>query len=209
MEINPIDLREFGGFSTYAEHFLYSGKLDQYLDLVRNKPSRQRSLALMLWKHDTNVGDTTPIGPGMRMPPIGAATWLIRSNLNGKDDVDVYRDYPEVEVRYYGTGLAAETTGDLPAAIESYKHALEVPAKGDLRMLVGHALARVYHQLGKPAEAKEACLEVIAPRMYQTYRALLLPDCLLWSGEAAKLVALWKDATFELPSVKEARSAHP
>jgi tetratricopeptide (TPR) repeat protein/predicted Ser/Thr protein kinase len=209
MELTPIDLREFGGFSLYAELFLYRGKFAEYLDLLRNKPSRQRSLAVMLWKHDPNVGQTTPVGTGMRMPPLGAAAWIILNQLKGVDVVDVYRNYPETEVQHYGFGLWAEARGDLDAAIDRYRKGLAVPAKGDIRMLLGHHLARILHQRGDAAGTAEACSEVIAPRVYQAYRALLLPDCLLWTGNAKQLVDTWT-GELQHPAVVEARaSAHP
>jgi tetratricopeptide (TPR) repeat protein len=210
MELTPIDLREFGGFSLYAELFLYRGRFAEYLDLLRNKPSRQRSLAVMLWKHDPNVGQTTPVGTGMRMPPLGAAAWIILNHLKGVDVIDVYRDYPEAEVQDFGFGLWAESRGELDVAIDRYRKGLAAPAKGDLRMLLGHHLARVLHQRGDAKGVAEACSEVITPRVYQGYRALLLPDCLLWTGQGKQLVDAWT-GEFAHPAVVEARplSAHP
>jgi hypothetical protein len=210
MELAPIDLREFGGFSLYAETFLYRGRFAEYLDLLRNKPSRQRSLAVMWWKHDANVGETSPVGTGMRMPPIGAATWIVLEQLRGKDAVEVYRDYPEVEVQHFGYGLSAETRGDLDTAIERYRNGLAVASKGDMRMLLGHHLARVLDKRHDVASgdlegATRACEEVIAPRMYQGYRALLLPDCLLWSGRGKQLLDQWT-GEFAHPAVVEAKS---
>jgi tetratricopeptide (TPR) repeat protein len=204
MDLTPIDLREFGGFSLYAEFFLYRGRVKEYLDLLRGKPSRQRSLTVMSWMLDTNVGDTSPIGTGMRMPPIGAATWIILNHIKGIDVIDVYRDYPEAEVKHYGYGLWAETRGDTAKAIEHYEAGLAVPSKGDMRMLFGHHLARVLYKQGDPIRAKAACMEVIAPRLYQGYRALLLPDCLVWSGMEKQLLDAWT-GEFEHPAVIEAR----
>ena len=204
MELSPIDLREFGGFSIYAELCLYEGRFDEYLDLIRSKPSRQATLSRLLWKKDLTVEHTAPDGIGMRLPPLGAAVWLIWQNLLGNDPVETYRNYPETEIRHFGFGLWAESRGDIELAIDHYRKGLAVPSKGDLRMMFGHHLARVLTSKGDRAGATEACQEVIAPRMYQVYRALLLPDCLVWSGREKELVSMWK-GTFEHPAVAHAR----
>jgi tetratricopeptide (TPR) repeat protein/predicted Ser/Thr protein kinase len=203
----PIDLREWGGFAYHAEQLLYRGDLDGYLALVREKPSRQRTLALALWRPTPTLAETGPTGPGMRMPPLGAATFILVGWVHGRDEVAVYRDYPELEVRAYGTALWAETKGDLDTAIAEYTKALEVPAKGDLRMLVAHHLARVYDRKGDRANAAKACEEIVAPRRYEPYRAVVLPDCLVWTGTPVSLQGLvdtWTGA-FQHPAVVEAR----
>ena len=74
-------------------------------------------------------------------------------------------------------------------------------------MLAAHHLARALHDSGDHAGAAAACEEVLAPRVYQGYRALLLPDCQLWSEDPAqwkRLLATWR-GTFEHPAVVEAR----
>jgi len=205
MELTPIDLREFGGFSLYAELFLYRGRFAQYLDLVRSKPSRQNTLARILWNRDPKVNHTAPDGKGMRLPPLGAATWLLWQQLQNLDPIETYRDYPEVEIRHYGFGIAAEARGDRAAAIDHYRKGLAVPSKGDLRLLFGHHLARVLDAQGDRAGATAACQEVIAPRVYQIYRALLLPDCLVWSGQEKRLVEMWQ-GEFDHPAVARARA---
>jgi tetratricopeptide (TPR) repeat protein len=203
----PIDLREWGGFATHAETLLYRGQLDEYLDLVRDKPSRQRTLALAMWRPTPTLSETTPVGSGMRMPPLGAVTWILCGWLQKRDEAAVYTAYPEPEVAAYGKGLWAETRGDNTAAIAHYRDALAVPSKGDVRMLVAHHLARVLTKTGDAAGAKAACDDVISPRFYQPYRAIVLPDCLLWSGDPAswqQLVDNWR-GTFAHPAVVEAR----
>jgi hypothetical protein len=199
----PIDMREWGGFAQYAELLLYRGKLDDYLALLRNKPSRQRALAVMYWRPETETNETQPSGPGMRMPPLGAATWILQEALHGRDTLNVYGNYPEPEVREWGLGLWAEKRGDLAAAAEHFKKALEVPAKGDMRMMLSHALARVLQASGDAQGARTSCEEVIAPRLYDAYRAVLLPDCLLWSGRGKELLDAWRG--FDHPAVVEAK----
>jgi tetratricopeptide (TPR) repeat protein/predicted Ser/Thr protein kinase len=211
MELSPIDLREFGGFSLYAELYLYRGRFREYLDLLRNKPSRQNTLARILWNKDPQVNHTAPDGKGMRLPPLGAATWLLWQQLRQVDPVETYREYPEIEIRHYGFGIWAEARGDLDAAVDHYRKGLAAPSKGDLRLLFGHHLARILYTRGDPAGAAAACQEVIAPRAYQVYRALLLPDCLLWSGQEKRLVETWQ-GELDHPAVVEARrrlAAHP
>ncbi len=84
-----------------------------------------------------------------------------------------------------------------------------------MRMLLGHRLARARKLTGEKGAAAEACDEVLRPRVYQSYRAVLLPDCLLWTAESAadpgersrrlrQLVDAWR-GPFEHPSVKAAR----
>jgi tRNA A-37 threonylcarbamoyl transferase component Bud32/tetratricopeptide (TPR) repeat protein len=179
----PIDMREWGGFAQYAEIFLYRGKLAEYLDLLRGKPSRQRALALMIWNHSTETDETTPVGVGMRMPPLGAATWLLQEKLKGHDASKVYESYPEQEVRAWGEALWAP---DDDAAIAHLRHALEVPQKGDMRMLVAHELAARLHARGDDTGAAVACDEVIHPRVYENYRAVVLPDCKQWSVRSSR-----------------------
>jgi len=186
-ELWPIDYREWGGFAQYAEFMLYRGDLDGYLRLLSNKPSRQRALALMMWRpaaYDNR--ENTPIGSGMREPPLGAASFLLQQKLRGVDETAVYVSYPELEVRDWGFALDEEAKGDRAAAIAHLRDALVVPGKGDMRMLVAHRLAKLLHESGDNAGAKEACDEVIRPRVYVNYRAVLLADCVAWSGGATE-----------------------
>jgi tetratricopeptide (TPR) repeat protein len=177
----PIDLREWGGFAQYAEFFLYRDKLDDYLALLRDKPSRQRAIAVLLWRPSEPTNETQPAGPGMRMPPLGAAVWILQEMTHGKNPVEVYGNYVEPEVAAYGKALRAELQGDLVMAISEYRKALAVPAKGDMRMLVAHHLARVLHMTGDDAGAKKLCdEEIVAPRLYLPYRAVVLRDCRQW-----------------------------
>jgi tRNA A-37 threonylcarbamoyl transferase component Bud32/tetratricopeptide (TPR) repeat protein len=186
-ELWPIDYREWGGFAQYAEFFLYRRDLDGYLDLLRGKPSRQRAIALMMWRpaaYDNREG--SPIGPGMREPPLGASSYILQEWLRGNDTSAVWSTYPEPEVRAWGLALAAEKAGDKAGAIAHLREALAVPSKGDTRMLLAHRLAKLLHETGDDAGAKAACDEVIRPRVYINYRAVLLPDCVAWSGGATQ-----------------------
>jgi tRNA A-37 threonylcarbamoyl transferase component Bud32/tetratricopeptide (TPR) repeat protein len=179
----PIDMREWGGFAQYAEFFLYRGKLDAYLAFLRDKPSRQRALALMIWNHAADVEETPPGGVGMREPPLGAASWLLQERLRGHDASKIYKDYPEQEVRAWGEALWAPTDDE---AIAHLRHALEVPQKGDMRMLVAHELAARLHAKGDAAGAAAACDEVIHPQVYENYRAVVLPDCQKWTADTPR-----------------------
>jgi tetratricopeptide (TPR) repeat protein len=176
----PIDYREWGGFAQYAELMLYRGKLDDYLTFVGGKSSRQRTIALLFLRPDTPTKETPPNGPGMREPPLGAATWLLQQQQAGHDEVEVYSKYPEPEVRAWGAALAAEAKGDTATAIARLREGLAAPQKGDIRMLLAHRLAKLLYATGDAAGAKAACEEVVTPRLYINYRAVLLPDCLRW-----------------------------
>jgi tetratricopeptide (TPR) repeat protein len=208
----PIDLREWGGFALHAEHLLYQGKLDEYLALVRTKPSRQRTLALALWKPTTPDLATAEPAPNDRSartpPPLGAVLWILIRSLAGHDETATYNAYPEPEVRLYGQALAAEQRGDHATAIARYREALDVPARGDIHMLVSHHLARVLDAQGDATGAAAACRGVLAPALYHAYRAVLWPDCVRWTHDPAldrQLVDAWRDSTFAHPAVIEVR----
>ena len=205
----PIDTREWGGFAQHAEMLLYRGKLDDYLALLGGKPSEQRTLALALWRPPHALSTTPPGGSGMRMPPLGSAAYLLTEWAAGRDATAVSDKLPEPEVQDFGRALAAERAGKLPDAIAAYRRALAAPARGDIRMLLAHGLARVLYASGDRAGASEACRDVIAPRLYESYRAVVLPDCLAWSDDRAGwqwLVDGWAGAgSFAHPAVELAK----
>jgi hypothetical protein len=143
----------------------------------------------------------------MRASPIGIAMDLLMEHLRGRDAVASYESDPQLEVRHYGRGLAAALRGDSATAVAELRKALAVPSKGDIRMLVAHDLARVHHASGDSAAAAAACEEVISPRDYHGYRAILLPDCILWSNDRARwrqLDTAWR-GDFAHPAVVEIR----
>ena len=181
-ELWPLETADRGGFAQYAEFLLYRNQLDAYLDLTRGRPSSQRALALLLWRPTTPVDVPEPQWPAKRMAPLGAATWLLQQHVHHVDASHVYASYPEPEIRLWGTALAAEDRGDRDGAIRALREALAVPAKGDVRMLLAHRLAHLLHDGGDTVGAASACDEVIRPRFYVDYRALLVPDCLAWSA---------------------------
>jgi serine/threonine protein kinase/tetratricopeptide (TPR) repeat protein len=202
-----IDLREWGVISLEAELLLYRGQLDEYLEATRGKVTVQRSLALALWR-DTDLEVTGYSIAGMRQSPIGMVSWILNSHrMPGIVTDEIYRDYAELEVSAFARGARAELRNDPDTAVAEYRKALATPAKGDVAMLASHHLARVLRQRGDAAGAKAACQDVLAPRVYQGYRALLVPDCRLWSEDPAQwklLVASWRGG-FEHPAVVEAR----
>ena len=172
----PVETADRGAFAQYAEFLLYKDKLDDYLTLTRGRQSSQRALALLLHGQDVDV--PKPEWPDKRMAPLGAATWMLAQHQRGKT---IAMTYPEPEVNAWGRALDAEARGAREEAIRELQGALTVPAKGDVRMLVAHRLARLLHDAGQRDEAAAACEEVIRPRYYVDYRALLLPDCIAWS----------------------------
>jgi serine/threonine protein kinase len=179
----PVESQDRGGFAQYSEFFLYRGQLDAYLDLTRGRPSSQRALTILLDRPELPVDVPKPEWPAKRMAPLGAATWLLQQHVHHVDASAVYTTYPEPEIRAWGAALDADAKGDRPAAIAALRQALEVPAKGDVRMLVAHQLAQLLRDAGDAAGAAAACDEVIRPHFYIDYRAVLLPDCLAWTKQ--------------------------
>jgi tetratricopeptide (TPR) repeat protein len=214
----PIDLREWGAVTLANELLLYRGKFAEYVDRLAGKGSRQRDMALALWApqsipHENEATEPKRLAPGefptsMRPPPLGTASELVVQHALGLDPVWMYDGDPQPEVRAFGKGMAAERAKDMPTAIAEYRRAVEQSAKGDLRMLASYYLARALHATGDAAGAAAACEDVIAPRVYQGYRALLLPDCVLWSGDRARGRQLLQGWTGELalPAIVELRA---
>jgi tetratricopeptide (TPR) repeat protein len=180
-ELWPVEAADRGGFAQYAEFLLYRGDLDGYLALVRGKKTSQRAIALLYLRPTDPVDEPEPAWPGARMAPLGAATWMLQQHVHGADASRVVASYPEPEVRAWGLALEAEKRGDRDGAIAHLREALAAPAKGDIRMLVAHRLAKLLHEAGDTAGAVAACDDVIRPRLYVNYRAVLLPDCIAWS----------------------------
>ncbi len=213
----PIDLREWGAATLQSELTLYRGRYAEYEDAARGKQSRQRDIATMLWDpafearqvadvpalHTTTAATTF----GMRGPPLGVAMVLLSEHLHGRDAAEIYAEDPYTEVRSYGRALASELKGDLALAKIEYQRALAVAAKGDIRMLAAWGLGHVLHEQGNTAGAHEACREVISPAQYYAYRAVLLPDCILWGGDRAEwkwLLETWQ-GDFAHPALVEIR----
>jgi hypothetical protein len=174
----PLEAQDQGGFAQYAELFLYRNDLDGYLELTRGRRSSQRALAILLRRPEVPTDEPQPEWPKSRMAPLGAATWMLQQHVHHVDASAVIASYPEPEVKLWGEALAAETKGDTAGAIAKLREALDVPAKGDIRMLVAHRLALLLRATGDTAGAAAACDEVVRPRFYVNYRAVLLPDCL-------------------------------
>jgi tetratricopeptide (TPR) repeat protein len=173
----PLEAQDKGGFAQYAELFLYRNDLDGYLELTRGRRSSQRALAILLRRPELPVTEPQPEWPKSRMAPLGAATWMLQQHVHKVDASTVIATYPEPEVRLWGEALAAEAAGNTASAIAKLREALTVPAKGDIRMLVAHRLALLLRATGDTAGAAAACEEVLRPRFYVNYRAVLLSDC--------------------------------
>jgi len=151
----------------------------------------------------------------MRSQPLWVASYLAGSYALGRDESSLWDGYPDREIHFYGAGLAAEAKNDSEAAARAYREGLKVPQSGDVRMLLSHHLARVLAASGDAKGAAAACDEVLHPRDYRPYRALLLPDCLVWIAAEEKdpakaralylrLVDHWR-GEFDHPAVRIAR----
>ena len=180
-ELWPLAQQDRGGFAQYGEFLLYRNQLDAYLELMRGKPSSQRAIALLQLRPSSPVDEPQPAWPNKRMAPLGAATWILQQHVHQIDASSVYTTYPEPEVRGWGMALAAEARGDRDAAVSLLRDALNVAQKGDIHMLLSHRLAGLLHAAGDAPGTTAACAEVIRPRFYVNYRAVLLPDCVAWT----------------------------
>jgi tetratricopeptide (TPR) repeat protein len=213
----PVDDREFGGFSHKAELLLYRGDVEGYAHFLGSKETWVRILMEAIW-----------LGRGRERPPavdgvvFGArkpgyeAVFRDSDWAAGRNDEILTRNTPEPELQAYGVGLGAELRGDPRGAVEAYERGLTLRSRGDIRMLLGHHLARARRAAGDRTGAAAACDEVLHPRQYQVYRAVLLPDCLVWTAEATsdpaqakalyrRLVDAWT-GSFAHPAVVTARS---
>ena len=215
-ELSPVDDREDGAASNLAELHLYRGDLPAFLALVRSDGSL-RVLMEALWREPLGVSRDRPATTGLLTPPIWVAIYLEEASAMGRDERLLWEHYPEPDVRALGRGLTLEASGELEAAGKAYAEGLEAESSGELRMLLSHHLARVRKALGDDDGAANACIDVLHPRRYETYRALIAPDCWLWSGDAAgspagaeeayrKASASWLNNEYVLPAVREARS---
>jgi len=216
LDLWPIDLREWGGIALEAELLLYRGRYAHYLDELRGRWNRQQDVAKVLWNPEfgTLPADSPGLDPsvatspiGMRGPPLGKAMVILAEHLRGHDATAAYATDLGDEIRAYGRGLGAQLRGDLDTAATELRRALAIDQKGDCLMLIAYSLASVLHERGDDTGAAAACREVLEPAQYYPYRAVLVPDCVLWSGDRAR----WKwlsDAwtgEFEHPAIVEIR----
>jgi tetratricopeptide (TPR) repeat protein len=181
---SPIDARGSGALSHLAELDLYANDLAAFRK-VAPSATPIRALAEMLWSGETTAElGRPPFFDGFSMPPLPliAAAWFLQSLRHGRDVTAEIAAYPEVDVRHYALGVAAEQRGDARGAADEYAAGLATDQRGELRMLLAHHLARVRWQSRDAAGAAAACDEVRHPRVYHPYRAVLLPDCLRWQA---------------------------
>jgi tetratricopeptide (TPR) repeat protein len=203
-----IDLREFGGRTIAAELLLYRGELAEYLASLPDSADRQRRITLGLWRPTADIADElVQTSEMLRGQPIVPASQNLIEHALGRDPTLIYEHAFEAELRAYGRGLSAELHGELAKAAAEFRRAVAAPAKGDVRLLAAHHLARVLYAQGDKVGAKAACDEVLYPHQYQAYRAALVPDCVLWTDDP-KLMRQLSDhwtGEFQHPSVVEIR----
>ena len=201
----PIDLSEWGVRTIAAEVALYRGKLADYHAVLHEMAARQRKIVMALWRPTPDLAEPLQSSDNPRGQPIVPASQNLIEHALGRDPVEIYQYAFEAELRAYGRGLSARLRGDDVAAAAEFRQAMTAPAKGEIRMLAAHHLARSLVAQGDMAGAKTACDEVIRPYQYQAYRAALLPDCVLWSEDPAQwrqLVEQWT-GEFQHPSIVE------
>jgi hypothetical protein len=174
---SPVDTRGSGAPSHVAELSLYRGDWEAF---IREAPPVMRTLAQLVRSTERSSAVPRPSyfdGIGMAPLPVLAANYLLWLVEQGGPLPPEMETYPEVEVKLFAQGLWAERHGDSKTAATHYAAALAARGRSDLRMLFAHCLARAARANGELAVAVEACREIVAPRVYQPYRALLLPAC--------------------------------
>lgn len=208
----PLDIRGNGTAAHLAEIHLYHGEVGKFVEGFPSAASSE--LMHVVWQGRSDAYHEPPNPRGLRSPPLHVACYLEGAGSRGESTKELWATYPEEEIRWFGDALAAEQGGQLDAAERKYRKALEVPQSGELRMLIAHHLARVLVADKRYGEAAEVCQEVLHPRNYQPYRAVLLPDCAVWSAREAQplyatmryeqIVHPWI-GEYEHPAVEEAR----
>jgi len=215
-ELSPVDDRDDGATAHLAEFHLYRGELHEFRR-VSGAAAPTRGLVRALWHRPMGSSPDRPSPKGLLTPTIWVGTYLEVAHWDGRDERGMWELYPEPDVRALGEALDHESKEAWSAAAAAYDRGLAAECSGELRMLLSHHLARVRRKLGDVTGAAEICAEVIWPRRYETYRALLIPDCSLWTGDAAtdpatamewyrRTAAPWLETKFVHPSVVEART---
>jgi tRNA A-37 threonylcarbamoyl transferase component Bud32/tetratricopeptide (TPR) repeat protein len=185
---SPVDPRGEGPLSHLAEFALYRRDVEQFRRTLQNSRNMVSVLVDILWTGRTTVDVARPLDLDkrqMRGLPFWTAMYFLFAVQSGRDESAAIASYADLEVRAYGEGLLADRRGDTTAAAAAYDRGLHTPSRGDMRMLLAHHLARAKRALGDAASAAAACDEVLHPRIYQVYRAVLMPDCSRWTAEAA------------------------
>jgi tetratricopeptide (TPR) repeat protein len=191
----PHDDRNDGPFTAWAELPLYAGDEAGFEARSGARFSPANILRLALWHDGAGLKDTVPDraaqGPrkrpgdsAMDPPPLNECLDLLGPAAHGQDVLTYAATSINPEVRAFGAGLAALSAGDLKRAEARFTEGVAA-ATAATRPLLAYYAARTRRQLGDARGVAEACDEVIRPRGYVPYRAVLLPDCLRWV-EAAR-----------------------
>jgi len=179
----PVDDREVGGAALMAELSLYRGQLGQFASASSGVTSVGR-LMDALWRGEGRSEPRRPPRRGLLSPPLYVMAHFEDEHTRGRDEELVWNGYPEVDLAALGEGLTAERADRMEDAGAAYERGLSAPQSGWARMLLSHHLARTRASRGDAAGAAEACAAVLRPRVYRTYRAVVLPDCEVWTAEA-------------------------
>ncbi|MFW5920608.1 MAG: protein kinase domain-containing protein [Polyangiales bacterium] len=180
-ELSPLDSRQSGGYSRLAEYYVYRGEIDEFRNESR---LLERTLLESLWEGRGGTYREKPSLDGkVRTPPYMLACYLASRHAAGDAARSVWKHAPEPDVHFWGKGLAAELRGEHRTAADAFAAGLAAPQGGHVRMLLAWGLARARRRLGDVDGAARACEQVLHPRLYHPYRALLVPDCVLWTAE--------------------------
>jgi len=177
--------RQAGGLTMAAEMALATGDLARFAEITA-QDHYLRAWVATYW--DAPIQSPVegqawrPEADRLLSPDHWVAQWLEASYEGGQIE-RLWETYPAAAIRHFGAGVHAEHRGDLLAAEAAYGRALEVPSGGEAGIVIAYHLARVRRESGDVSGASEACDEVLFPRVYMPYRAVLLPDCLAWTAE--------------------------
>ena len=190
----PYDESDRGPFLQWAELSLLEGDEARFEEAVGGRWAPSNLLRLALWHdgatlkpdppdRDAEGPRRRPLDSAMSAPPLFECVSMLGAHHHGTDLTEYWSRSPYPEVREFGAGLAAVRVADLVAA-EAHFAAAFSEATAETRPLLAYYLARTRYARGDAAGAARACDEVIRPRWYVSYRAVLLRDCRRWSEAA-------------------------
>jgi tetratricopeptide (TPR) repeat protein len=194
VELWPLDERTVGPFNQLVELRLYANDELGFEASVGARFSPANLLRLAVWHDGSGLPDDAPNRDGegprrgngqsaMAAPPLHQSVAMLGAHHHGVDASEFWTHSPYAEVRGFGAGLAAVRAGD-PVAAEAHFAAALDASLPETRPLFAYYLARARRDRGDATGAAAACDEVIRPRGYVTYRAVLLRDCARWIGAA-------------------------
>ena len=185
----PLDERDRGATAHQLELHLYRGDEGAFLRALGGNYSFANVARLAFWHDAAELPAPAAIRIDHRLrkygesamapPPLFECASVLAADRRGEDARAYWSTSSYPEVRAYGAALAAARADDAEAAARHLRDALAA-ATADTRPLFAYHLARLAHAGGDGAGAAAACAEVLRPRAYVPYRAVLARDCTAW-----------------------------